>query len=110
MSFDRKLVQLNTVGWSNIKSSLVYFFHRWPCSRQESRSLRMGESRRSLTASQGGNKEEYRQIVAEDFEELLRVRKTTKYGISLTELVRAVRHVRDSIWRTEPASLVWWRQ
>ena len=48
----------------------------------------------------GGNKEEYWQIVAEDFEELLRVRKTTKYGISLTELVRAVRHVRDSIWRT----------
>ena len=49
----------------------------------------MGESRRSLTASQGGNKEECRQIVAEDFEELLRVRKTTKYAISLTELVRA---------------------
>ena len=31
---------------------------------------------------------------------LLRVRKATKYGINLTELVGAVRHVCDSIYRT----------
>ena len=28
----RELVQHNTVGWSALKASFLYFFHRWPSS------------------------------------------------------------------------------